>query len=378
MLSNYHERIRQTCLYILGSLASVLVAFVITAIFLLLVGRDPIAVYCGIYQGAFGDTFSFSETLVAATPIMLCGLGVAVAQWLGMMNVGAEGQLYLGAIGATYVALNCHLTQSWQLLPLMLIAAAVCGGLWSFIPALLRVTIGVSEVIVTLLMNYIALLLVEFLIHGPWEDPNNVSWPQTAAFPPGAELPHFFGTRVHLGIVFGVLLALLFAILLPITKIGFISRVIGSNPIAAQYAHYKVKRYQLWAMIISGAIAALAGFSQVSAIEGRLRSGLSPGYGYTGFLACWLARHNPVAIIIVSILIGGLLSGADSLQLSAKLPFATVNILQGTIFFCLLAFEQFIGKLVKKNSARSKDSTEKSKRVERDGEACGMSGGGAE
>ncbi len=345
MLSGHWQKLRRAGLYALGSLFAVILAFAITAVFLLLVGRDPVAVYTGIYQGAFGDSFSLSETLVAATPIMLCGLGVAIAQWLGMMNVGVEGQLYLGAIGATYVALHCPFSQSWQMLPLMLVAAAVCGAFWSFIPGLLKVTIGVSEVISTLLMNYVALLLVEFLIHGPWEDPNNVSWPQTAAFPACAELPHLFGTRVHLGIVFAIIIALLFAFLLPTTKIGFISRVIGSNPDAAEYAHYKVKRYQLWAMIISGAVAALAGFSQVSAIEGRLRSGLSPGYGYTGFLACWLARHNPIAVIIVSLLIGGLLSGADSLQLSAKLPFATVNILQGMIFFCLLASEQFINRL---------------------------------
>ena len=289
MLSNYRERIRQTCLYVLGSLAAIVVAFAITAIFLLLVGRDPLAVYSGIFQGAFGDKFSFSETLVASTPIMLCALGVAIAQWLGLMNVGVEGQLYLGAIGASFVALNCQYSQSWQLLPLMLIGAAICGGVWSLIPAVLRVTIGVSEVIVTLLMNYIALLLVEFLIHGPWQDPNNVSWPQTAAFPAAAELPHFFETRVHLGIVFGIGIALLFAVLLPITKIGFISRVIGSNPDAAQYAHYKVKRYQLWAMIISGAVAALAGFSQVSAIEGRFAIRIITGlwiYWIFSLLAC--------------------------------------------------------------------------------------------
>ena len=361
MLLSYWQKFRRAGLYVLGSVFAVVLAFAITAIFLLVVGRDPLTVYAGIYQGAFGDKFSFSETLVAATPIMLCGLGVAIAQWLGMMNVGVEGQLYLGAIGATYVALHCPFTQNWQLLPVMLIAAAICGALWSLIPALLRVYIGVSEVITTLLLNYVALLLVEFLIHGPWEDPNNVSWPQTAAFPAAAELPHFFDTRVHLGIVFGIAIALFFAFLLPTTKIGFISRVIGSNPDAAEYAHYKVKRYQIWAMIISGAVAALAGFSQVSAIEGRLRSGLSPGYGYTGFLACWLARHNPIAIVVVSILIGGLLSGADSLQLSAKLPFATVNILQGMIFFCLLASEQFVTKLVNKDVAQDYLKSEKIK-----------------
>jgi general nucleoside transport system permease protein len=339
------EKARQTLLYVAGSIGSVLVAFCLTAIFLLAVGRDPISIYSGIWAGAFGDQFSLSESLVAATPVMLCALGVAVAGGVGLMNVGVEGQLYLGAIGATFVALTFPTLPMLQMLPLMFIAASICGAAWSAVPGGLRVWFGVNEVIVSLLMNYIAILLVELLIHGVWQDPTSTSWPQTSAFPATAELPHFPGARVHLGLCFGVILCLFFAVIMPLTRVGFIARVIGQNPDAAKYAHYPVGRYQLIAMILSGAIAALAGFGQVSAIEGRLRSGLSPGYGYTGFLVCWLARHNPIAIIIVSVLIGGLLSGADSLQLTAKLPFATVNILQGTIFFCLLACEQFIGKL---------------------------------
>ncbi len=339
------EKARQTLLYAAGSIGSVLVAFSLTAIFLMVVGRDPVAIYSGIWAGAFGDQFSLSESLVAATPIMLCALGVAVAGGVGLMNVGVEGQLYLGAIGATFVALTLPTLPILQMLPLMFIAASVCGAAWSAIPGWLRVWFGVNEVIVSLLMNYIAILLVEFLIHGPWQDPTSTSWPQTAAFPAAAELPHFPGVRVHLGLCFGIILCLFFAIIMPLTRVGFIARVIGQNQEAAEYAHYPVGRYQLIGMLLSGAIAALAGFGQVSAIEGRLRSGLSPGYGYTGFLVCWLARHNPIAIIVVSILIGGLLSGADSLQLTAKLPFATVNILQGTIFFSLLALEQLIRKL---------------------------------
>jgi len=341
------EKARPALLYTAGSIGAVILALILTAFFLMAVGRDPISIYAGIWSGAFGDQFSISETLVAATPIMLCALGVAVAGWVGLMNVGVEGQLYLGAIGATLVALNMPNLSAWQMLPLMFVVAALFGASWSAVPAILRVWLGVSEVIVSLLMNYVAILLVEFLIHGPWQDPTSTSWPQTAAFPVTAELPHFPGVRVHLGICFGIVLSLFFAILLPLTRTGFIARVIGENQDAAEYSHYPVWRYQLIAMLLSGAIAALAGFGQVSAIEGRLRSGLSPGYGYTGFLVCWLARHNPIAIIVVSILVGGLLSGADSLQLTAKLPFATVNIVQGMIFFCLLASEQFIRKLAR-------------------------------
>jgi general nucleoside transport system permease protein len=338
------DRARRTIVYILSSAASVLLAFILTAAFLLAVGRDPLSVYAGIFMGAFGDAFSLSETLVAATPIMLCALAVAVAGWVGMMNIGVEGQLYMGAIGATLIPLSCPNLAAWEMLSLMFVSACAFGAVWAFIPAALRVWLGVSEVIVSLLLNYVASLSVDYLIHGPWMDPTSSSWPQTIAFPETAQLPHLPGGRVHLALALGLGFTLVFAVLLPITRVGFIARVIGQNPQAAEYAHYPVKRYVIGAMLLSGAIAAIAGFGQVSAIEGRLRSGLSPGYGYTGFLVCWLARHNPLAIIIVSILIGGLLSGADSVQLTSKLPFATVNILQGMIFFCLLASEKYVRK----------------------------------
>jgi simple sugar transport system permease protein len=156
---------------------------------------------------------------------------------------------------------------------------------------------------------------------------------------------HLPGSRIHLGFFIAVAIGLTLSIILNRTKAGFRANVIGQNPEAAAYAHYPVKRYLIIAMLLSGAVAALAGFSQVSAIEGRLRSGLSPGYGYTGFLVAWLARQNPLAIIVTAVLLGGFLSGADSLQLSEKLPFATVNILQGAIFLFLLASESSLKNL---------------------------------
>jgi ABC-type uncharacterized transport system permease subunit len=319
-----------------GSVVAVFAAFVAVAVFLLILGRDPFQTYIGIFSGAFGNRFAITETLVAATPVMLCALGVAVAAWVGLLSVGAEGQLYLGAVGATYVALSLPHAPTWQVLPLMFLASCMCGALWSGIPGLLRAKFSVNETIISLLLNYVAILLVEYLVHGPWQDPTSYSWPQTAAFSSSAALPRWSGTRLHLGLCFGLALAILFSAINSRTRTGFMMRVIGANPKAASYAHYRVSRYLLLAMLVSGAVAALAGFAQVSAIEGRLRTGLSPGYGYTGFLVAWLARHNPLAIILVSVLMGGLLSGGDSLQLTQKLPSATVNILQGFIFFFLL------------------------------------------
>lgn len=323
-----------------GSIASMLFGFVAVGIFLLLSGRNPLAIYTGIFTGAFGDTFCLSETLVAATPIMFCALAVAIAARLGLMNIGVEGQLLFGAIGSTYVALTMpETTPSWLMLLLMAISACVCGALLALMPALMRVFMDINETIVSLLLNYVAALTVEYLIHGPWQDPTTTSWPQTMAFPPCAEMPHLEGSRVHLGLLVALVIGFLLMFVLHSTKFGFKAKVIGSNAQAALYAKYPLKRYLIVAMLLSGAVAALAGFSQVSAIEGRLRSGLSPGYGYTGFLVCFLAKHNPLTIIVVSILLGGFLSGADSLQLSEKLPFATVNILQGMIFIFLLASE---------------------------------------
>jgi simple sugar transport system permease protein len=339
------SKAKQAAFDSVGSISAVVAAFIVVAVFLWLVDRDPIQTYAGIFSGAFGNWFAITETLVAATPIMLCALGVAIAAWVGLMSVGAEGQLYLGAVGATYVALALPDAPPWQVLPLMFVASCLCGALWSGVPGLLRAKFGVNETIVTLLLNYVAILLVEYLVHGPWQDPESFSWPQTPAFSAAAELPRWSGTRLHLGICFGLVLAIFFWWTLPRTRMGFIVRVIGGNPKAASYAHYPVARYLFVAMLVSGAIAALAGLGQVSAIEGRLRMGISPGYGYTGFLVSWLARHKPLAIVVIAVLMGGLLSGGDSLQLDEKLPFATINILQGCIFFFLLCSEYLVEKL---------------------------------
>lgn len=334
---------------LLGSFLSICFGLLAVAFFLFLTGRNPFTIYAGIATSAFGDNFALCETLVAATPVMFCALAVSIGTRVGLLNIGVEGQLLAGAAGATLVALNLPATTPcWQMLLSMCLSACLCGAVWSGIAGALKVFLQVNETIVSLLLNYVAVLVIDFLIHGPWQDPGSASWPQTQAFPACAELPHIADSRLHLGLPVAIIIGLVLALFWSTTSVGFKSRIIGENIEAAKYAHYPVRSYLLAAMLISGAVAALAGFSQVSAIEGRLRSGLSPGYGYSGFLVCFLARHNPVAIIIVSILLGGLLSGADSLQLSEKLPFATVNILQGAIFLFLLGSENFIAGWINK------------------------------
>lgn len=322
------------------SLVSLLTAFAALAGLLLACGRSPLDTYVGILRGAFGDWFAITETLVAATPILICGLSVAIAAQVGLTNIGAEGQLYMGAVGATFVALNAGNGSPGVVLPAMALAACALGAAWAGIAGVLRARLGVNETILTLLLNYVALLLVEFLIHGPWQDPASFSWPQTAAFPPAAILPTLPRSRVHLGLGMAlVVAAALFAVLF-MTRVGAVMRVIAANPRAASHVHDPIAAYLLVAMVLSGAVAALAGMSQVSAIEGRLRAGLSAGYGYSGFLAAWLARHHPLAILPAALLMGALTSGGDSLQLGQRLPFATVNILEGVILLSLVSFER--------------------------------------
>lgn len=328
-----------------------LFGLVTVGFFLMMVGRNPATVYSGMLVSAFGDGFALSETLVAATPVLFCALAVSISTRVGLLNIGVEGQMLAGACGATFVALHLPAqTAPLPMLALMCLCACLCGAAWSAIPALLKVYLQVNETIVSLLLNYVAALLIDFLIHGPWQDPESTSWPQTQAFPPGAELLHLEGSRVHLGLPMAVLTGCLLALFWSSTVAGYKSRVIGQSSETAYYAHYPVKRYLVAAMLLSGAVAALAGFSQVSAIEGRLRSGLSPGYGYSGLLVCFLSRQNPIVMILVSIFFGGFLSGADSLQLSEKLPFATVNIMQGAIFLFLLGSEKFFKTAATKGS----------------------------
>ncbi len=327
------------------SLIGVLSAFVIVGVFLAVIGRNPVSVYCEMFASAFGDSFCISETLVVATPVIFCALGVAVAAWFGLLSVGAEGQLYLGAIGASWIALAFPELSSWSLLPLMIISGALCGAVWSGIPGLLKAKLDVNETIVTLLLNYVAILVLEYLLHGPLQDPESYSWPQTASFSSNAELPRLGLGRLHLGFVFAICTAIICWLVVAKTRIGFVIRVLSNNKNAADYAHYPVVKYVVFAMMISGALAATAGFCQVSAIEGRLRAGISPGYGYTGFLVAWLARNHPIGIVIFAVFLAGVLSGGDSLQLREGLPFATVNILQGTILLCLLSADFFSMKL---------------------------------
>jgi simple sugar transport system permease protein len=321
----------------LVSALSLLLALVFGGIVLVLAGENPLHVYQAMLSGALGDWNGVAETLVKTTPLLLAGLGVAVAFRMQLWNIGAEGQLYWGAIFATGVALFLIPTApGWVMVPAMAIAGLLGGGLWGLIPGALRAWFGASEIITSLMLNYVAILFSEYLVHGPWRNPVGYGFPGTATFPDAAWLPHWGTTRVHLGLVFGLVAAAVLWIMLRRTRWGYEIGVMGENPRAALYAGMPTKRTILLVMAVSGALAGLAGMSEVAGIGHQLQRNLSPGYGYAAIIVAWLARLHPFGAVVVAFLLATLTVGGDQIQMTLGLPAAIAPKLQGTILFFLL------------------------------------------
>jgi simple sugar transport system permease protein len=320
-------------------------ALTLTALVLLIFGANPVEVFSAVFSDAFASWYGFSETLVKATPIMLCALAVAVPAWAGLTNVGAEGQLYIGATCAAGIALYGPALPAFALLPLMIVAAFAGGAVWAAAAAFLRAKFSTSEVMVTLVGNFLGVLFVQYLVYGPWRDPSSRGWPQTAEFSDAATLPHLGFERVHLGLVIAVVAAIILFALRRRTIWGQQLRVIEANKDVASYSGIRVGRYLFWSLVIGGGLAALAGMAEASAIQGRLRAELSPGYGYTGILVSWLARHNPIAIVFVALLIGGLWAGGDGIQITMGLPAATIGIAIGLMLFLLLVGDVLLDRV---------------------------------
>ena len=316
--------------------ALVVFGLAVFALVLLAFGRNPLRAYADILSSTLGSVYGVSETLVKLIPLVLTAVAVAVPGRIWLINVGGEGQLHVGALLATWGALTFAGWPAWLLLPTVGALGALGGGVWAAIPGVLRARGWASEAISTLLMNYVAVLLVQFFVFGPWKDPEGVNYPQTAAFAPAAILPSFGGTRVHLGLVFAATALVLYAFVVARTRWGLEMRAIGGNSEAARRSGIAIGRYVIVLMFVGGALAGLAGMSEVSAIQGRLRSSLSPGYGYTGFLISWMAAGRPAGILAASFLLAVVTAGGDILQMTQALPGAVVNVLLAVILFVVL------------------------------------------
>ena len=320
-------------------LVSVTLGILVGAIILLVAGVDPIAAYREMFMETFGNTQGLSEVLVVATPLMLCGLGVMLSFKMLIWNIGAEGQLHMGAFAATWVVLTGWEGSPWAMVPVMVVAGMIAGALWALIPAILKIKLNVNEIITTLLLNYVAILWVDFLVYGPWKDPLTFNFPVTKEFPEGAQLFRFGDTRVHLGLPFAIAAAGILYLLQEQSRWGYEISVMGESPKTARYAGMFTVRNVILVMLISGGLAGLAGMVEVTGIQYRLLRGISPPnapYGYTAIIVAWLARRHPWGVVLVSLFFGSLYVGGEALQIVMNLPINIVLIIQALILFFLL------------------------------------------
>lgn len=313
-----------------------LVALAAFAALLVLVGGNPLKAYADTLVYVFGNSYGFSELLVRMIPLVFTAIAVALPARIGLINVGGEGQLYMGAWLATAGELALQHQPAVVVLPALTLLGFIGGGLWALVPALLRALRLVNETISTLLLNYVAPLIVGYFIFGPWRSPESSSYPQSPAFVDAARLPTLFHTRVHAGLIYALVCLLLYWLTINRTRFGLEMRAIGGNAEAARRLGIPVFRYILTVMFIGGGVAGLAGMAEVSAIQGRLVSELSPGYGFIGFLVSWLAGSTACGILAMSFLFAVLSSIGDMLQITQSLPFAVINILMAGILFIVL------------------------------------------
>jgi len=322
--------------------AIALIALAVFALLLLADGKDPLRAYRDTLVYVFGNTYGFSELLVRMTPLLMTSIAVALPSRLGLINVGGEGQLYMGAWLATAGALCFADLPAWQLLPLITALGFAGGGLWALVPGILRAAKIVNETISTLLLNYVAPLIVSFFIFGAWRSAESSAYPQSPAFVDAARLPSLDGTRIHLGLLFGLVCLALYGFALGRTRWGLEIRAIGGNAEASRRLGIPVQGYMIAVMVVAGGVAGMAGMAEVSAIQGRLVGELSPGYGYVGFLVSWLAGGNALSILLMAFLFAVVSSVGDILQITQGVPYAVVNVLMAVILFIVLGQRQIM------------------------------------
>ncbi|WP_333828119.1 ABC transporter permease [Pararhodobacter sp.] len=303
----------------------------------MLAGANPFATLGLILKGAAGSRFALLETLNRATPLIFTGLAVAVAFRAKLWNIGAEAQLYAGAVMAVLLGTGALGWPSGLLLPAMAGAAMLAGALVLLGPALLKVRFGVDEVVTTLLFNFVVLLFVSMLLEGPLKDPMGMGWPQSSRLIPEARLPRIVeGLRLHWGFALALISALVVWVIQSRTTLGYEMRAVGQNRQAAEFAGIPVGRVILKTALLSGGLAALAGFSEVAGLKGNLTLDISPGFGYTGIIVAMLALLNPLGVVVSAIFVAGVFVGADSMSRAAGVPTYIANIMLATALLTMV------------------------------------------
>ncbi|MFZ3078133.1 MAG: ABC transporter permease, partial [Bellilinea sp.] len=308
----------------------------IGAVMLAALGANPLEAYGAMLQGAFGDKSGITQTLVKATPLLLVGLGVCIAFRGGVINIGGEGQIIVGALAATAFSIGFKDMSGWILLPMSMIMGALAGAVWGGIPGILKAKLGVNEILSTVMMNAIAVQFSNYLLRGPMIDPKEIEQgtriAQSALLPKAVWLTRLVPqTLLHSGAILAVILAVLVYIFLWRTTIGYRIRAVGLNIDAARYAGIKVPLYQALALILGGGFAGLAGAVEVMGVQHRMMENLASGYGFSGIVAALFGALHPLGSIPASVLFGGLLVGADKMQRAVQVPSSLIDALLGLV-----------------------------------------------
>lgn len=312
------------------------------SVLLVLGGHDPLVAIGAMLRGAFGSWSAFvSITLVRSVPLILTGLAVAFAFRAGVWNIGAEGQLYAGAIAAVWIGVEGAWLPAPLLVPVVLAAALLAGAAWALVPTLMRLKLGVGEVITTILMNFVGIYLAAYMVHGPLQEPRGV-FPQTEPVVEAARLPMLVpGTRLHWGFGVALLLVIGLAVVVRLTRFGFQLRAVGASQEAAAVAgKIDTKRILLMSFLGSGAIAGLAGGVEIAGVTQALYEDLSPGWGYTAIAVALLAGLNPGGVVVTGILFGALQAGSGAMQRDAGIPAAWVGVVEALVILAVLAIDR--------------------------------------
>ena len=340
-----------------------LAALGVGAVMLLVLKVNPVEAYAALWDGAFGSTNALAETLVKATPLLLVGIGICISFRGDVINIGGEGQMIVGAVLATWVGLTFTGLPGWLTITLSMLAGFLGGAVWGGIPGVLKAYFSVNEILSTVMMNAIAVQLMNFLLRGPMIDPAQAELasqiPQTARLEEIFRLPRLVPTRLHLGALIAVILAVLVYILLWRTTLGYRIRAVGQNPHASRYAGIKVQRYMVLALLLSGAFAGLAGATQVFGVNYRMitdgsSSGFTGSAGFNGIVAALFGGLHPILTIPASILFGALLVGANKMQRVVQVPSALITALNGLVVVFVVSSE-----IIRKRRQRTREAVAK-------------------
>jgi ABC-type uncharacterized transport system permease subunit len=326
------------------ALVSPLIAIVTMSILFAILGKNPISALIVYFIDPLTDAYSLQEIAVKASPLVLIAIGLSLCYLANAWNIGAEGQFLIGAVAGSWLAVKTQGADAgYWVLPAMLLLGAIAGALYALIPAICKVKFGASEILTSLMLVYVADLVLDYLVRGPWRDPSGFNFPTTAEFDPVATVPILIeGGRLHLGAIITLVVVAAAAVLLGRTIKGFEIRVVGAAPRAARFGGFNANQLILLTFAISGALAGLAGIIEVAGPVGHLQPGISPGYGFTAIIVAFLGRLNPIGILIAGLFLALTFIGGEQAQIAMKIPLDVTKVFQGILLFYVLACDSLI------------------------------------